>query len=62
MSASQYILDLVKTALQGNVEKVSELIRQSARIARLRNDYLNLWWLEWEMVPIIDKRIKVSRN
>lgn len=58
MNSSEYIFDLVKTTLQGNVEKVSELIRQAARIARLRNDYLNLWWLEWEMVDIANKDVR----
>ena len=59
MNTSEYILGLVSKALQGEVQKVSDLIRQAARIARLRNDYLTLWWLEWEMVNISDKEARL---
>lgn len=55
MNPSEYILNLVNTTLEGGSRKVSDLVRQSARIARLRNDYVNLWWLEWEMIDITEK-------
>jgi len=31
---------------------LSAVIRKCIRIARLRSDLVNQWWLEWELVPI----------
>lgn len=47
------ILNLVCDALDSLDDpnaKLSASIRKAIRIARLRNDYDNLWWLEWEML------------
>jgi len=55
MNTSDYILNLVSRTLESTSLSVSEAVRQSARIARLRNDYVNLWWLEWEMFDVTDK-------
>ncbi|MFZ3111923.1 hypothetical protein [Methanothrix sp.] len=64
---SEHILILVNDALS-DIESVniplSSIIRKCIRIARLRNDYVNLWWLEWELTGLppvnntIDKIIK----
>lgn len=47
------ILNLVTKSLEDMDDpnsKLSAVIRKSIRIARLRNDYNNLLWLEWEMI------------
>jgi hypothetical protein len=56
---SEYILRLVTEALDDLTSGRSPLsanIQRSIRIARLREDYVNLWWLEWEMVDITGDR------
>ena len=47
------IANLVRDALDSLDDpntKLSASIRKAIRIARLRNDYDNLWWLESEML------------
>ncbi len=55
---SAYILSLVKDALN-DLDKMdvslSTVIRKCIRISRLRNDYINLLWLSWEMKSPLDK-------
>lgn len=51
MIESDYLLKLLNKALDDS-EKVSVLVQRAARIARLRHDYVNLWWLEWELVNV----------
>lgn len=55
---NEYILDLVKEALN-DVESanasLSSIIRKCIRICKLRNDYINLCWLNWEMTNINKK-------
>lgn len=38
--------------------KVSKAIRKAIRIARLRNDFDNLYWLEFEMIDVRDEMSK----
>jgi len=48
------ILKLVTTTLselESNQVSLSSIIRKCIRVSRLRNDYENLWWLEWEIIP-----------
>ena len=56
------ILELVKTALdefgRGDI-LLSTSIRMAIRIARLRNDYTNLCWLEQEMVDFRDMQARI---
>lgn len=58
MSPNEYILSLVNDALRDiesdNIQ-LSSIIRKCIRIARLRNDYVNLWWLNWEMMGLPNK-------
>ena len=49
MIEGDYVLKLLDKALDDS-EKGSVLVQRAARIARLRHDYVNLWWLEWELV------------
>lgn len=61
MSTNEHLLGLVNEALDGlDSGKVllSATLRRCIRIARLRNDYVNLWWLEWEMVDLQQKTQK----
>lgn len=58
MNPSEYILNLVGTVLADSNLSISDLVRQAARIARLRNDYQNLLWLEWETINICDNEQK----
>lgn len=59
LSRNEYILNLVNDTLNG-IDKtdmtLSSIIRKCIRIARLRNDYINLWWLNWETVSISNKK------
>jgi hypothetical protein len=55
MTMLDQVLSLVQQALD-DFDKpditVSNLVRRAIRIARLRNDFDNLWWLELEMQAI----------
>jgi len=47
-------LEFVTTTLnevESNQVPLSSIIRKCIWVARLRNDYENLWWLELEMIP-----------
>jgi hypothetical protein len=58
MEPSDRVLILITEALDAietGSQPLSEAIRKSIRIARLRNDYLNLWWLEWELSDFSNK-------
>lgn len=55
------ILEVVASALEdleGSRAPLSGVIRKAIRIARLRNDHANLWWLAWEMIPFGDKVLR----
>lgn len=56
MDSDEHILDLIRKALgalEGDTLPLSAVIQKCIRIARLRDDYLNLWWLELEMHPVV---------
>lgn len=58
MNPNEHILKIVIEAfdlLDSDSVPLSKVIQRCIRIARLRNDFLNLWWLEWEMVDVSDK-------
>jgi hypothetical protein len=55
MNPNEYIFELVNKTLTDSSLKLSEVIRQAARIAKLRNDYLNYWWLELELINLTDE-------
>ncbi len=58
MDVLAQVLKLVQTALDefdGQEFRLSSAIRKAIRIALLRNDYTNLWWLELEILPFEDK-------
>ena len=63
MSPNEYTLSLVKEALcdveSANIP-LSSIIRKCNRIARLRNDFINLWWLEWEMINVGDENLSAE--
>jgi hypothetical protein len=53
------ILELVTATLSElelNHIPLSAIIRKCIRVARLRNDYENLWWLELEMIPFTHQK------
>lgn len=61
MNQSQYVLGIVTNALDelaGGAVPLSAIIQKSIRIARLREDYVNLWWLEWEMVDLTNEKFR----
>ena len=57
MNPTERILNLATEALD-ELDSVncslSGVIRRAIRIARLRNDYTNLWWLSYEMIFLYD--------
>jgi len=62
-SPSEYILSLVNDTLkdiESNNIPLSSIIRKCNRIARLRNDFINLWWLEWEMINVGDENLSAE--
>ncbi|MBN1594273.1 MAG: hypothetical protein JW941_13600 [Candidatus Coatesbacteria bacterium] len=57
MNAIEKVAKLVSEALDdldSSDKKLSAVIRKAIRIARLRNDFENLWWLEYEMCSMDD--------
>lgn len=63
MNPNEYIIKLVTDALsQLETQRVplSTVIRKCIRIGRLRNDLVNQWWLEWELVDITKERERLS--
>ena len=58
----QRILDLVTeglSELEAGSVPLSSIIRKSIRVARLRNDYESLLWLQMEMISFEDKEAKL---
>ncbi len=58
MKNQEYILQLVTRLLEKVYNKdiqLSLLINESKRVAKLRGDFKNLWWLEWETCNINEK-------
>lgn len=58
MTNQDYILQLTSRLLERVYDKnvlLSLLINESKRIAKLRGDFKNLWWLEWETCNINEK-------
>jgi hypothetical protein len=63
VSHNKHILSLVNEALKDietPIIPLSTVIRKSIHIARLRNDYINLWWLDWEMTDITNREFQKS--
>ncbi len=61
MSVLDRTLNLVQTTLDefdSPNYKLSSVLRKAIRIARLRNDYENLWWLQEEMLADDDKEAR----
>lgn len=58
MTNQDYILQLTSRLLERVYDKnvlLSSLINESKRIAKLRGDFKNLWWIEWETCNINEK-------
>jgi hypothetical protein len=63
MELNQHIPKLILDALsdiENDSVPLSSIIRKCIRAARLRNDFYNLIWLEWEMIELTDKELKYS--
>lgn len=61
MQVSEKLIDLVDKALSEFDSpdfRLSTVIRKAIRVARLRNDFDNLWWLEMEMVSLENKEAR----
>lgn len=61
MNVLDRTLDLVHQALNEFDKpdyKLSNVIRKAIRIARLRNDFENLWWLEEEMIESRERKAR----
>lgn len=61
MNVLDRTLDLVQEALSEFDRpeyRLSNVIRKAIRIARLRNDYENLWWLEEEMIESGERKAR----
>ena len=59
MDINEYILKLISQALDELEDPeiaLSATIRKGIRIAKLRNDYINMWWLEWEMCDLAEEK------
>ena len=62
MDIDEYILKLISQALKELEDPeiaLSTTIRKVIRIATLRNDYTNMWWLEWEMWDLTKEQDKL---
>jgi len=60
---NEHILKIVIEAfdlLDSDSVPLSKVIQRCIRIARLRNDFLNLWWLEWEMIDISNQTSRTN--
>lgn len=55
------LLDEALAAADNPAVPVSVLARKAMRIARLRNDWENQWWLQMEMLTIDDTRAKSGK-
>jgi hypothetical protein len=58
LNNQDYIIQLTSQLLEKVYDKnvlLSSLINGSKRIAKLRGDFKNLWWLEWESCNINEK-------
>lgn len=58
MTNQEYISNLASRLLEKIYDQsilLSSLINESKRIAKLRGDFKNLWWLEWETCNINEK-------
>lgn len=59
MLTSDRLLSITqKTLDEFNNTVLSDMIRSTIRLARLRNDYNNLWQLQYEMIPFDDEAAK----
>jgi hypothetical protein len=58
MSESQDLRGLVGKLLDGLAAstKLAPILEHSIRVAELRGDYFNLWWLRKESLDLDDKR------
>src|SRR6185369_11338683 len=54
-NSNEHTLKIVGDLLSDSDRKVSNLIQHTSRIARLRNDWLDLWWLQWELIDVGNK-------
>lgn len=58
MNIQNYTIKLTSRLLENIGNKdflLSSIIIEAKRVAKLRGDYLNLWWLEWETCNIKEK-------
>jgi len=63
MQLQEHILSLVShalDALEDNTVPLSATVRKCIRVARLRNDFVNLLWLLWETVNFADQDHRIS--
>ncbi len=57
MNPTEYALNLVREAFNAidlPAAPLGPVIQQCIRVARLRSDFDNLWWLELEMISLVD--------
>jgi len=64
---SGYLLTLIREALsdlENANARLSQVVQKAARIARLREDWVNWWWLELELVSLVSKQaiIDIQRH
>lgn len=60
MDKNEYILKLVNQAfesLEDESTPLSKTVQKCIRIARLRSDFINLWWLDWETIDIVNTKL-----
>ena len=60
MNKNEYILKLVNQAfeyIEDESTSLSKTVQKCIRIARLRNDFINLWWLDWETINIENTKL-----
>ena len=63
MDIDEHILQLVLEShsdIENSNVPLSTVISKCIRVAKLRNDFYNLIWLEWEMIDLTDKDLKYS--
>jgi len=63
MSKDEYIQELVRKSIESSEDEsvpLSQTIQKCIRIARLRNDFINLWWLHWETIDIAEEKLFIK--
>ncbi len=59
MDIDEYALSIIRPTLDDPTMRLSQIVRQAIRVAQLMSDHVSAWWLEWELVDILDEHQRV---